>query len=104
MDTYKNYSMTFDRKGYGRIFVEKEEDVVKVEEIIKETDSDEYRYLPTGDGWVNERLVTTFSEENFNSIYVGKFDDMDIGQVLKKAWSQGIHCFAVFGKVNEFDD
>ena len=29
MNEYKNFSMQFPRKGYGRIFVEKEEDVKK---------------------------------------------------------------------------
>ena len=104
MADYKNYEMQFSRKGYGRIFVENKSDISKVEEIIKEIDPDEYLYYPSGDTWAGKRLVATFSEENFHSIYVGKFDDMDIGQILKKAWLQGIHCFAVFGKVNEFDE
>lgn len=102
---YKNLEMTFNRKGYGRIFVEKESDVEIVENIIKEIDEDEFGYYPTGNyiGGNGERLVTVFSEENYKSIYVGKFDDMDIGQVLKKAWDQGVHCFAIFGKANQFD-
>lgn len=104
---YMNFEMKFSRKGYGRIFVEKEEDVGKVESIIKEIDEYEFNwYYPTGEymGDNNERLVTVYSKENYKSIYVGKFDDMDISQVLNKAWEQGIHCFAVFGKCNEFDD
>lgn len=102
---YKNYGMKFDRKGYGRIFVEKEEHIKIVEDIMKEIDEDEFEYYPTGNyfGGKGERLVTVFSEENYKSIYVGKFDDMDIGQVLKKAWAKGIHCFVVFGKINQFD-
>ena len=104
---YVNYEMKFSRKGYGRIFVEKEEDVEKVENIIKEIDEHEFEwYYPTGEymGGNNERLVTAYSKENYKSIYVGKFDDMDISQVLNKAWEQGIHCFVVFGKCNEFDN
>lgn len=104
---YTNYEMKFSRKGYGRIFVEKEEDIEKVENIIKEIDEYEFKYYyPTGNylGGDNKRLVTVYSKENYESIYVGKFDDMDISQVLNKAWEQGIHCFAVFGKCNEFDD
>lgn len=34
MDEYKNYDMKFSRKGYGRIFVQKEKDVQKVEDIM----------------------------------------------------------------------
>ena len=104
---YKNYEMIFSRKGYGRIFVEKEEDITKIENIMREIDEYEFEnYYPTGEymGGNNKRLVTVFSEENFKSIYVGKFDDMCMTQVLKKAWEQGIHCFAVFGKCNEFDN
>lgn len=104
---YTNYEMKFSRKGYGRIFVEKEEDVEKVENIIKEIDEMEFKYYyPTGNycGGDNKRLVTVYSKENYESIYVGKFDDMDISQVLNKAWDQNIHCFAVFGKCNEFDN
>ena len=103
----ENYEMKFERKGYGRIFVEREEDVAALENIMQEIDSEEFEwYYPTGEymGGDNKRLVTTFSEKNFHSIYVGKFDDMDMAQVLKKAWDKGIHCFAVFGKCNEYDD
>lgn len=103
---YKNFEMTFSRKGYGRIFVEKESDVQKVEDIIRELDEYEFdHYYPTGNymGGKNERLVAVYSKENYKSIYVGKFDEMDISQVLSKAWEQGIHCFVVFGKCNQFD-
>lgn len=107
MSEWKNGQMMFGRKDYGRIFVEKEEDVQKVEDIMKEIDPHEFNwYYPTGDymGGNHERLVTVFSEKNYKSIYVGKFDDMDISKVLKKAWEQGIHCFAVFGKCNQYDN
>lgn len=103
---YHNSSMEFDRKGYGRIFVEKEEDIQKVEDIMKEIDEEEFEcYYPTGNHFTgkNCRLVTVFNEENCKSVYVAKFDSMDIGQVLKEAWSRGIHCFAIFGKMNQFD-
>mgnify|MGYP003316698031 CR=1 FL=1 len=48
---YKNLEMTFSRKGYGRIFVEKEEDIAKVEAIMEEIDKYEFKgYYPTGKG------------------------------------------------------
>lgn len=106
MFEYRNDYMKFPRKGYGRIFVEKEEDIQAIEDIMKEIDPEEFEgYYPIGDylGGHNRRLVTTFSEESFKSIYVGKFDDMDMTQVLKKAWDKGIHCFVVFGQCNEYD-
>lgn len=37
--------MTFDYKGYGRIFVEKEEDIQKAKDKIKEIDDFEYEYF-----------------------------------------------------------
>ena len=36
----------FPRKGYGRIFVEKESDIPIVKEIIRKMDDFEYGYLP----------------------------------------------------------
>lgn len=96
MKDYTNYSMQFTRKGYGRIFVEKQEDIQKIKDIIKEIDDYEYGYLPVD-------LITVFTKENYESAYVHKFCDLDIGEVLKVAWERGIHCFVVFGKINQFD-
>lgn len=105
---YKNYDMTFSRKGYGRFFVETKEDIEKVKSIMREIDEDEFEcYYPSGNyfgGGEDKELITTFSPENFKSVYIGKFDDMDMGLVMKKAWEQGIKCFCVFGKCNEFDE
>ena len=36
----------FPRKGYGRIFVEKESDIPAVKEIIRKMGEFEYDYLP----------------------------------------------------------
>lgn len=90
----ENFSMMFSRKGYGRIYVRTEEDVQALKNIIKEMDDYEYSYMP-------EDLITVFSEENFTSTYVHKFCDLDMGKVLKAAWSKGIYCFVVFGKTEE---
>lgn len=103
-----NPEMKFSRKGYGRIFVEEEEDVQVLEDIMQEIDPYEFEgFYPTGNfvgGGPQNRLTTAFSEDNFKSVYIGKFDDMDMIEVLKRAWARGIHCFVVFGKCNEFDD
>lgn len=96
MKDYTNYSMQFTRKGYGRIFVEKQEDIQKIKDIIKEIDDYEYGYLP-------DDLITVFTKENYESTYVHKFCDLDMWEVLKVAWERGIHCFVVFGKINQFD-
>lgn len=101
-----NHRMTFDRKGYGRFFVEKEEDVDRVKSIMREIDNYEYDgYYPTGQYLGgNGELVTVFSPENYYAIYVGKFDDMDMTEVLARAWEQGIKCFVVFGKITGYED
>ena len=94
----ENYEMTFERKGFGRIFVETEEDVEKLKEIIKEIDPYEANhYLP-------EDLITTFSDDNFESVYTHKFCDMNMVKVLHKAWTRGINCFCVFGKISGFEE
>lgn len=103
---YENGYMKFNRKGYGRFFVEKQEDVEKVKEIMKEIDPYEMKwYYPSGEyaGSTGE-LVTVFTPENYYSVYVGKFDEMDMTKVLEKAWEKGIHCFVVFGKITGFED
>ena len=37
----EHYNMKFSRKGYGRIFVEKEEDIPKLKQIMYELNEDE---------------------------------------------------------------
>lgn len=91
------YGMQFSRKGWGRIFVEKEEDIEKIREIIKEIDEYEEGYLP-------KDLITVFSDDNFEAEYVHKFCDMNMTKVLYTAWSRGIKCFVVFGKINGYED
>ena len=56
-----NYNQ-FPRKGYGRIFVEKEEDISKVKEIICKMDEFEYEYLPP-------ELITVFNS-NIRTFHV----------------------------------
>lgn len=102
---YTNYSMTFDKKGYGRIFVEKETDIQQLKDIMKEIDEEEFNvYYPSGNyAGSKGELITVFSPENYFSVYVGKFSDMDMSKVMKIAWERGIKCFCVFGKCNMFD-
>ena len=92
-----NNEMTFTRKGYGRIFVETEEDIQRIKDIIKEIDSYEYSYLP-------ENLITVFNNDNFESVYTHKFSDLNMTKVLHKAWSQGINCFCIFGKIHGYEE
>lgn len=93
-----NYAMTFERKGYGRIFVEKEEDIASLKEIIEEIDEYEYKH------YLHEDLITVFSDDNFEAKYTHKFCDMNLTKVLYTAWSRGIKCFVVFGKINGYEE
>ena len=93
-----NYEMTFDRKGYGRIFVETEEDVQRLKDIINEIDPYE------GNHYLPDDLIAVFSDDNFESVYTHKFCDMNMTKVLYKAWSAGIKCFCVFGKISGYEE
>ena len=92
-----NYGMKFPHKGYGMIFVEKEEDIPKLKKIIKEIDDFEYSYLP-------EKLITVFSEDNMKAEYTHKFSDLNMTEVMYQAWSKGIKCFCIFGRITGYED
>jgi predicted RNA-binding protein with EMAP domain len=74
---------TLTRKGYGRIYVDKAEDVEKVSAIIKELDAFEYSYLPPD-------LIAPFSEYP-KLAYTHKFDGLCMNQLTAACWKQGIH-------------
>ena len=97
MEFADTYEMKFEHKGYGRFYVENEEDIAKVKEIIREIDDFEYSYLP-------EDLITVFSDKNMYAVYTHKFDDMCMTEVLYRAWAKGIKCFCVFGKITGWED
>lgn len=86
----------FPHKECGRIFVEKEEDIEKVKNIIKEIDEFEYDYLP-------KDFITVFNENNMRAVYTHKFSDLDIQLLTQLCWSRGIHMFCWNGKVNGYE-
>ncbi len=90
--------MKFPRKGYGRLFVEKKEDIEKVKEIMKEIDPDEF------EGYFIDDLIAVFSADNCRAVYTHKFDEMDMGEVMIKAWSKGIKCFCILGTITGYED
>jgi DNA polymerase elongation subunit (family B) len=77
---------TFPRKGLGRIYVTKEEDIEKVNEIIKEMDEFEWEYLP-------DRFIAVF-DEHLPAIYTHKFDSIDIDKLTARCWGRGIPIWA----------
>jgi len=89
----ENEYRTFTRKGYGRIYTRTEEDIRKVQRIIKEIDKYEYEYMP-------KDLVTTFSD--FPKVtFIGKFDDLDLNKLEALCFERGINIFIFDSKTND---
>lgn len=94
-----------ERKYYGRIFVEREEDIEVVKDIMREIDEEEFEYYyPSGKyAGAEGELITVFNEENLRSVYSGKFE-MDLAEVCIRAWRRGVKCFYVSGKITGFEE
>lgn len=94
---------TFPRKGYGRIFVEKEEDIPLVEEIIRKMDEYEYDYLPENLITVFDPNIKTFPKDNpkdyfwLDMKYTHKFDSLNLNELQFRCWAVGIKIFCVSG-------
>ena len=73
---------TFTHKGYGRIYVEKPDDILRVMSIIKEMDEYEFGYLP-------DQLITTFDQYP-KVVYTHKFNDLDTDSLTATCWDRGI--------------
>lgn len=92
---------TFPRKQYGRIFVEKESDILKVKEIIKQMDEFEYEYLPSNFIGVFNAKEHIFSDgtkrHSIELRYTHKFDSLDLNKFQSRCWMNGIKVFCVMG-------
>ena len=90
---------TFPRKQYGCIFVEKEEDIEKVKEIICKMDEFEYDYLPKKLIKVFDPNIKTFPKENpkdhlwLDLEYTHKFDSLNLNELQFRCWAAGIKIF-----------
>ena len=84
----------FSRKSYGRIFVDKEENVEKVKALIREMDEFEYTYLP-------DNFIATFEKSKrdgcMETVYTYKFDNLCTNELSRRCWEQGIMVFCWFG-------
>lgn len=89
----------FPRKGYGRIFVEKEEDIPVVKEIIRIMDEYEYGYLPENLITVFKPKIRTFPADNpkdyllLEMAYTHKFDSLNLNELQFRCWAAGIKVF-----------
>ena len=79
--------MRFKRKGYGRIFTSSEENIVKIREVIRAMDADEYDYLP-------DDLIAVYPGYD-QVVYNGKFYDFDLDELVERCQREGIPCRAV---------
>ena len=93
----------FPRKGYGRIFVEKESDIPVVKEIIRKMDEFEYDYLP-------EKLIAVFNPFPTDNLkehlvldmeYTYKFDSLDLNELQFRCWAAGIKVFCCMSDIKE---
>ncbi len=69
-------------KGYGRIYVDTQENIEKVKCIIKEMDDYEFEYMP-------KDLIAVYTEYP-RTCYIGKFSDLDMDKLTAKCWAHGI--------------
>lgn len=83
---------TLPRKGYGRILVQKEEDIQKVKDIIKEMDDFEYDYLP-------DDMIAVFKTNDVKTVYTHKFDSLDLNELQIRCWEQNIPIMIIKGLI-----
>lgn len=92
-------SNTFPRKAYGRIFVEKEEDIDKVKEIIRKMDEFEYGYLTNDLITVFSPTIRRFPDPDpkdhlwLDMAYTHKFDSLNLNELQFRCWAAGIKVF-----------
>lgn len=77
--------MKLIEKHEARIYTDKETNIPKIKDIIKEIDEFEFEYLP-------QDLITVFKGD-IQYVYNGKFYDIDMDEVIKRCWQQGIIAF-----------
>jgi len=87
--------MTFTRKGYGRIFVEKKEHIKIVKDEIKEMDECEYQYMPND-------IIAVFDENNIKMEYTHKFDALNLEELQIRLWLKGIYIIYIDNCHNEY--
>jgi len=86
---------TLNRKSYGAIYVDTEENIEKVKEIIKEIDEFEFSYLPNN-------LIMPFDHYP-NVQYTHKFCDLDMDKLTATCWNRGIKIW-VFNARQEYPE
>lgn len=98
----------FPRKGYGRIFVEKESDIPVVKEIIRKMDEFEYDYLPEGLIAVFNPNIKRFPADNpkdhlWLDMEYTQFDSLNLNELQFRCWTVGIKVFCVMDDSKEYE-
>ena len=99
----------FPRKGYGRIFVEKEADILIVKEIIRKMDDFEYGYLPEKLIAVFDPNIKTFPPDSpkdyfwLDMEYTHKFDSLNLNEFQFRCWSAGVKVFCCMDGGKEYE-
>lgn len=75
------------RKGFSRIYTDKQENIDKIKEIIRIMDEFEYDYLP-------DDLISVF-DGKIEYVYNGKFFEIDMKELVARCESRGIFVFYV---------
>lgn len=79
----------FISKSKARIYTNTQENVEKIKSYIKQLDEFEYGYMP-------DDLVAVYNG-NFDLVYNGKFEDIDIPQLQNMCFQKDIPCGIIFG-------
>lgn len=96
--------MRFSRKSYGAIFTDKEENIEKIRQIIKELDEFEFEYLPSEMVKVFEPRIVSGEVDTYASLdlcYTHKFDSLELNSLVLICWSRGIHAWYIEGDYNK---
>ena len=85
------------RKGNGRIFVQNEEDIQKVIDVLKEIDETEYKdYFP-------KDFIAVFKEDRNYLVYSGKFD-VDVDDLILRCQKKDVYIVVVSCNEYQYDD
>lgn len=79
----------FEEKQFGRIYTDTTENIKKIKDIIKQMDQFEYEYLP-------KDLITVY-KGYFSCEYVGKFDDLNLDELINNCKKKNIPCGYIKG-------
>lgn len=85
---------TLTHKGYGRIYVDWNDHIQTVHNIIKEMDEYEFGYMPSD--------IVTHASDYPKVVYTHKFDDLDMDELTARCWRVGVRIWVFNAGHNEY--